>query len=346
METGRVKETVKKRAILKKIKKCRTEVLQGAAGDSQTVQIRLPQEDFCLSAVSDTVSSPGSLLKEGFGDYIKVQIYDILNRVWADSAEPVAMNAVILMPERTEEAALRFLMDCLLQVSEQEIIEISDVKAECSPGVNHALIMLTVFGRKSGKNSGLQGAKAFLPEMDLVMIGTAALEGTVMLENAGRTALEQHFSHRFLEQVQGLVPKVRIREIIPFVQEMEPEAGIYCAGRNGIFGTLWEIASAVGKGFSVELLKIPIHQETIEICEFFDVNPYMLHSAGALLVAVKRGKILVDRCLEQGILAAVIGTMENHANKLVRNGEECRYLDMPVAVKTGRNIPEGLEWIY
>lgn len=346
METGRVKETVRKRAVLKKIKKCRPEVLQGAEGDSQTVRIGLSQGDSCLSAVSDTVSAPASLLKEGVGDYIKVQIYDILNRVFADSAEPAAMSAVILMPELTEEPVLRFLMDCLLQVSEREEIEISDVKAECSPNVNHILIMLTIFGEKKQKDGGLRGAKAFLPEMDIVMMGAAALEGTVMLENAGSTALEQHFSSRFLEQVRELASRVSIRDMIRTVEETEPEAGVYCVGRSGIFGALWEIASVTGKGFSVDLLEIPIRQETIEICEFFDVNPYMLRSAGALLVAVRHGKTLADRCLDRGIPAAVIGTMKNHADKLVRNGEECRYLDMPVAVKTGQNIPEGLEWIY
>ena len=33
-----------------------------------------------------------------------------------------------------------------------------------------------------------------------------------------------------------------------------------------------------GVGLEIDLKKIPIRQETIEICEFFDLNPYKLLS--------------------------------------------------------------------
>ena len=38
---------------------------------------------------------------------------------------------------------------------------------------------------------------------------------------------------------------------------------------GGIFGALWELAEASGVGLEIELKKIPIRQETVEICEFF-----------------------------------------------------------------------------
>ena len=36
---------------------------------------------------------------------------------------------------------------------------------------------------------------------------------------------------------------------------------------GGIFGALWEIGEASGTGITADLRKIPIKQETVEICE-------------------------------------------------------------------------------
>lgn len=49
---------------------------------------------------------------------------------------------------------------------------------------------------------------------------------------------------------------------------------------GGIFGALWEMADGAGIGLDVALKRIPIQQETVEICEFFGVNPYQMLSTG------------------------------------------------------------------
>jgi hydrogenase expression/formation protein HypE len=38
------------------------------------------------------------------------------------------------------------------------------------------------------------------------------------------------------------------------------------------------MAEASGVGLEIDLKKIPVRQETIEICEFFGINPYELIS--------------------------------------------------------------------
>ena len=62
---------------------------------------------------------------------------------------------------------------------------------------------------------------------------------------------------------------------------------------GGIFGALWELAEASGVGLEIELKKIPLKQETVEICEFFGINPYELISSGVMLMAAKDGNRLV-----------------------------------------------------
>lgn len=58
--------------------------------------------------------------------------------------------------------------------------------------------------------------------------------------------------------------------------------------------------------FEIDLKKIPVRQETIEICEFFGLNPYELISGGSMLMAAEDGNQLVHELEKAGIPAAVI----------------------------------------
>ena len=54
-----------------------------------------------------------------------------------------------------------------------------------------------------------------------------------------------------------------------------------------------------------------------------------LAAAGALLVGTEHGEALVSHLAAQGIFAAVIGRATSGKDRVIRNGEECRYLDRP-----------------
>ncbi len=341
MQAGKIKETVKSRSVLKRIQKRRTEVIKGAGRDSRNVQMVFG--DSLVSVLSDTVFVPEKILETERGSYVQVQAASLFNAVYSEGFAPSAMTAVMILSGEAKEASLRFLVDCLEELAGREQTELADVSAECSPEGQGAWISLTIFGEK--KASEESKGMGFLPGREIVMAGTAALEGAVMLENLGREELSERFSGRFLETVQEYPDRVRMRDTLEFLKQEGLGDAVYCAGRSGVFGALWEIAGKAKSGFAVELSEIPITQETVEICEFFDVNPYLLRSGGALFIAAEHGRIVADKLRERQIPAAVIGSMEENADKLVFNGGERRYLDMPCAVKIGRNM-DGLEWIY
>ena len=58
------------------------------------------------------------------------------------------------------------------------------------------------------------------------------------------------------------------------------------------FGALWEMGAASGVGIVADLDKIPIRQETIELCEVFDINPYLLISSGCMLIGCENGNFV------------------------------------------------------
>lgn len=98
---------------------------------------------------------------------------------------------------------------------------------------------------------------------------------------------------------------------------------------GGIFGALWEMAEASGVGLEIDLKRIPLLQETVEICEFFDVNPYELISSGCMLMAAEDGNTLVRELEKAGIPAVVIGKATAGNDRIIVNEEERRFLEPP-----------------
>ena len=98
---------------------------------------------------------------------------------------------------------------------------------------------------------------------------------------------------------------------------------------GGIFGALWEMAEASGVGLEIDLKKIPVRQETIEICEFFGINPYELISSGVMLMAAKDGNRLVMELAKENISACVIGKATEGNDRVLLNDGERRFLEPP-----------------
>ena len=98
---------------------------------------------------------------------------------------------------------------------------------------------------------------------------------------------------------------------------------------GGIFAGLWELAASAGTGIDIALKNIPIRQHTIEVCEFFRLNPYMLRSGGTLLMVSANGERAAAALCEAGIPAAVIGRTTGNNDKIIRYDDEVRYLEPP-----------------
>ena len=110
------------------------------------------------------------------------------------------------------------------------------------------------------------------------------------------------------------------------------EAGfsaLYFTENGGILSGLWKMAEASGVGMDVDLRRIPIRQETIEVCERLDVDPYKLETKGSVLIGTAQGDVLVRELEAHGIHAAVIGYADSGNDRLLHSGEITRYLERP-----------------
>ena len=79
----------------------------------------------------------------------------------------------------------------------------------------------------------------------------------------------------------------------------------------------------------MDLKKLPIKQETVEICEFFELNPYELLSGGCLIMVTEDGNGLVSALAREEIPAVIVGRTTDSNDRILYNEDEKRYLDMP-----------------
>ena len=99
--------------------------------------------------------------------------------------------------------------------------------------------------------------------------------------------------------------------------------------RAGFWQLYGEMAESSGVGIEVDLKKMAIRQETVEICEYFHLNPYQLTSAGSVLIFAEDGEKLVEKFQKEGRQAVVLGRTTVDTARVILGGEEKRYLDRP-----------------
>ena len=104
---------------------------------------------------------------------------------------------------------------------------------------------------------------------------------------------------------------------------------IFDMDKKGFLATLWNMAEDIGSGLLINVKKIPIRQETVEICEFFDLDPYTLPSKGSLMLVSENALQLTKELEDLGIAARIIGFLTKGKARILKNGERIRYLDKP-----------------
>ncbi len=179
------------------------------------------------------------------------------------------------------------------------------------------------------------------PGQDLVVAGYAGLWGTVEIVKYKKEELYQCFSRGYTDGIlekesfllQGDLEKWKKLG----AAECEP------AGEGGILKALWDLSGAYMTGIRFSFHRIPVKQETIEICERYDLNPYRLFSTGCLLFSAENGGDLVHALKEQGISSAVIGKVTGGIKRIIDHGESVGYLDRPAEDELYKVLPQKKE---
>lgn len=166
------------------------------------------------------------------------------------------------------------------------------------------------------------------PGQDIIMTRWAGLSGTWLLEKE----YHQQFVHKYNPDLADSITRMKDDFCVRKEAALALSYGartLYDLSEGGVFGGLWEVAVAGNVGLRVDLKKIPLKQETVELCDFVDVNPYQLASMGSLLIGADHGEPLVRLLSDQGIAAAIIGSFTDGNDRVIVNDDEVRYLEPP-----------------
>ncbi len=318
MKAGKVSETILKRSIFKQIRTRREEVLLGAGVGEDCAAMKLePGEIFVLSTdpITGTVKDIGTLA-------VQVTVNDLAS----SGAEPVGVMLTVLLPENITEEDIREMMGQVEEACSRFQIQVMGGHTEVTKAVNQPIISVTGVGKaKAGRLVTTSGARA---GQDILVTKWIGIEGTSIIAKEKEEELRNRFSGAFVERAKGFDTYLSVLPEAALAAEFGISA-MHDVTEGGIYGALWEMAEASGIGLEIDLKAIPIRQETVEICEYFGLNPYYLISSGCMLMAGDRGHDLVRELEKAKIPAAVIGKAVEGKTRRILNGEEEAYLERP-----------------
>ena len=322
MKCGKLTESVYERSVIKVMK-------ANGAGLGADCAVLAGNGD-CAGILSGQASAFGMDARTAARAYLAAT-----NHVIACCANSAASglfdacaNMTLMVPEKLREIKLRAMIETAAVQAEETGIPILGCNVQVLPMVTEAVAVCVISaGMENRSESNLVPVKKqSLADRELVMTKWLGIEGTAVIAAGSR------------EKLCGRYPSDLVDTAADFYKYLSvaPEAAtavksgadyLLALREGGVFGGLWQLAAENGVGLVADLKRIPVRQETIEVCEYFDLNPYELMAGGSLLILTENGGELVRALETAGVPAAVIGRTTQGNDRIIRHGEESRFLE-------------------
>lgn len=336
MKAGKLPQAVWMRSVQKQLNLDGNHFLLKPSKEEMCTAMQVP-----LGRIALTASAFASGNAKTIGIYAAAKA---VNDLAARGAEPAGIAVQMILPLKMEEEKLQEVVSHMEQLCRKLQLQIAGIQVENSPAVSQILVQVTALGTVE-EELFICPANA-KPGQDIVLCGCIGLEGMLRILDECEEELGKCFAPGFLRQMRALEGELiqidAIRSAWKYI-ELPQKADDFGTGRlssnritamqqigsGGIFGALWELAEASDIGFEVDLKKMSIRQETVEICEYYHLNPYQMTSTGAVLMIADHGERLVQTLREGGARASMLGvTTAGNARVITSEGEK-RFLDRP-----------------
>ncbi len=350
MKPGKITETMRKRTVQKQLKNRHQGIFPDLSAERVCYGISMNGKDVMIAEASRY----GNQKDLGY-----FALMAAVNDLAAAGAQPEAVMVRIFLTEYAYESRLKSMVEAIEAAAACADVQVMDAAAEVVPVMRSSMVHVTAVGSMASTGSAADaacpkeqvppekmppgmaagaGRRAEMAEgirygqnaRDLVLTKWAGMEGTLRILEERREELSGRFVPAFLNQTAAL------RAYLPSIEEIRIARNMGVAAmrqvsEEGILAALWKLAESLEAGLTVSLKAIPVRQETIEICEYYHVNPYEMTSAGCILMAAEDGHELVKAMEERKIPAAVIGRLEEGNDRIIMRGDEISYLERPQA---------------
>lgn len=334
MNSGKVPVNVLKRSVLRQLKNKRSEIANSAGLGADCAIFEPFSEGQLVTCVQEGVvelcceNDLAEAEREDPSVMPMLRFFQkCANNLATAGAEPVAAELVIFLPENVEEPELKALMSEAEGIAAELNIQIIGGQTRVSSAVRQPLATVTGYGiRKTGAVQ--MDVRKKLAGQDIIITKWIGLEGTADLAARNQEGLLTRYPAYLVEEAAAFD---RYYSILPEAATAVKSGGctMHDASEGGIFAGLWEMAEGAGVGLTIDMKKLPLRQETVEVCEYCNVNPYELRSGGSLIIASPEGTAVVEALAAEGIPAVIVGRFTDSNERLILNEDEIRYMDRP-----------------
>lgn len=237
------------------------------------------------------------------------------NDIAACGAEPIGILITLLIPEGANDNIVRELMEGI-NVSAQKIgVEVLGGHSEVTSAVTKPIISTTAIGvaEKDGYITS-SGAK---PGNSIIVTKALGLEGTAILASDYEYYLDDKLAKITIVTAQNFIQYI---SVIPegIIAAKNGATAMHDITEGGILGAAFEIAEASNVGLILYEDKLPILNETKEICNVFDIDPLGLISSGSMLICTDKPEELIKSLTVKNIPATIVGKIADRKRVLIK----------------------------
>ena len=279
------------------------------------------------------------------------------NDLAAQGIRPESVRTELLFPIGTEESVLRSAEDEIRRTAQLAGMTIAGGHTETTSAVTRPIVVAHTECREplfacAAKASGMagfirgeegkgaadpsylwEGRRSPRPGDLILALGPVGLEGTFLLTEAFAQELGEHFPERFLKKAEQTGEHLLVLPLLVALSKrgLDP-LHLVNVSEGGILAALWRLGCETGLGLEVSMPDIPILQETIEIAEYWGINPYQMESAGCVLAVIDaEQESLWEHGGAPAFPARVIGALTGGRDKILLSGQERQHINRPAA---------------
>ncbi len=254
------------------------------------------------------------------------------NDIATFGVEPEFLFSCILLPEGAERKTIETISVQMNEAAKNLGIAIVGGHCEVTPELVNPIVVGCMLGiTEKGKYVTAGGAK---PGDKLILTKSAGIEGTAILASDREERLKGAVDAETLQNAKEFCKQISVVKDAITAFKTGGVNAMHDPTEGGIAGGIHEMADASNLGVKVFEEKIQVQPETLEICDFFKIDPLQLISSGALLISAKpeSAEKIIKRLKMERIHASIIGEFldDPHKRLLLKKDGKKENLPRPV----------------
>jgi hydrogenase maturation factor len=247
------------------------------------------------------------------------------NDIATFGVQPAFFSSCLLLPEDATEETVETLCEQIDLGARKLGMAVIGGHSEATPNLRFPIIVGCCMGvTEKGCYVTARGAE---PGNVLILTKSVGMEGTAILAADKHTQLSREIAESVLKRAEDFFKDISVVKEALLAFQTGYTTAMHDPTEGGVAGGIHELADASKVGFRVYEERIPLAEETVRICEFFQVDPLQLIASGSLLIAAEKdhADTIVGILKKNRIATSVIGELLPSPKKRIitrKNGKE------------------------